>query len=154
MSVAAGRLAGIRVSPRSTSRLVNSSAGPRAKSSNAGADDADHAQRDPACGFGAGSAELDELRRLIPPWVTRLYGGSFAATRRTYRHYTPWGRLAEWRRRYEIVVDRLMEDVRADPKFENRTDVLTLMPHTYQDGSVMSRNHIGELAADATSRRT
>lgn len=96
--------------------------------------------------FGAEGTELDELRRLIPPWVTL---GSRMATipkpRRTYGRYTPWGRLDEWRRRYDAVVDKLIDAERADPNFGDRTDVLALMLHsTYDDGSRMSRKDIGD----------
>jgi cytochrome P450 family 138 len=96
--------------------------------------------------FGAEGAELDELRRILPPWVTL---GSRLATLpkppRTYGRYTPWGRLAEWRRQYDAVVDKLIDDERADPDFENRADVLALMLRsTYEDGSAMSRKDIGD----------
>ncbi len=96
--------------------------------------------------FGAEGAELDELRRLIPPWVTL---GSRLATlpkpERNYGRFSPWGRLAEWRRQYDIVVDRLIEAERADPNFAERTDVLALMLRsTYEDGSAMSRKDIGD----------
>jgi cytochrome P450 len=96
--------------------------------------------------FGAGGAELDELRRIIPPWVT--LGSRLAALpkpARTYGRFSPWGRLAEWRRRYDIVIDKLIVAERADPNFEARTDVLALMLRsTYDDGSIMSRKDIGD----------
>jgi cytochrome P450 len=96
--------------------------------------------------FGAAGAELDELRRIIPPWVTlgsRL--ASLPAPSRTYGRFTPWGRLAAWRRQYEAILDKLIEDVRADPNFENRTDVLSLMLRSsYEDGTAMSRKEIGD----------
>ncbi|OHV06781.1 cytochrome P450 [Mycobacterium talmoniae] len=96
--------------------------------------------------FGAEGADLDELRQIIPPWVT--LGSRLAVlpmpTRR-YGRYSPWARLAEWRRRYEITVDRLIEVVRADPNFEQRTDVLSLLLRSsYEDGSAMSRKDIGD----------
>ncbi len=96
--------------------------------------------------FGAEGAELDELRRLIPPWVTL---GSRLATmpkpERTYGRFTPWGKLAEWRRQYDVVIDRLIEAERADPNFAERTDVLALMLRsTYDDGTAMSRKDIGD----------
>lgn len=96
--------------------------------------------------FGAEGAELDELRRLIPPWVTL---GSRMATvpkpQRTYGRYTPWGRLEEWRRRYDAVIDKLIAAERADPGFDDRADVLALMLRsTYDDGSAMSRKDIGD----------
>jgi cytochrome P450 len=96
--------------------------------------------------FGAEGAELDQLRRILPPWVT--LGSRLAALpkpTRTYGRYSPWGRLVEWRRRYDMVVDKLIEDELADPNFENRTDVLALMLRsTYEDGSAMSRKDIGD----------
>jgi cytochrome P450 family 138 len=96
--------------------------------------------------FGAEGAELDELRRIAPLWVT--LGSRLAALpnpSRTYGRYSPWGRLAEWRRRYDGILDKLIEDERADPNFENRTDVLALMLRsTYEDGSAMSRKDIGD----------
>jgi cytochrome P450 len=96
--------------------------------------------------FGADGAELDELRRLIPPWVT--LGSRLAALpkpKRTYGRFSPWGRLAEWRRQYDTVIDKLIAAERADPNFEERTDVLALMLRsTYDDGSIMSRKDIGD----------
>ncbi len=96
--------------------------------------------------FGADGDELDELRRLIPPWVT--LGSRLAALpkpKRNYGRYSPWGRLDRWRRRYDIVIDKLIDDELADPDFENRTDVLALLLRsTYDDGSAMSRKDIGD----------
>ena len=96
--------------------------------------------------FGAGGAELDELRRIIPPWVT--LGSRLAALpkpARTYGRYSPWGRLAEWRRKYDVVIDKLIADERGDPHFEERTDILALMLRSrYEDGSPMSRKDIGD----------
>jgi cytochrome P450 family 138 len=96
--------------------------------------------------FGAAGPELEELRRLVPPWMelgSRL--ALLPIPQRTYGHYSPWGRLADWRRRYEVIIDKLIEDQRADPDFDQRTDVLALMLRsTYEDGSVMSRKDIGD----------
>jgi cytochrome P450 family 138 len=96
--------------------------------------------------FGAEGAELDELRRIIPPWVTL---GSRLATvpkpPRTFGRYSPWGRLAEWRARYDAIIDKLIDDEHRDPYFEDRNDVLALMLRsTYEDGSAMSREDIGD----------
>jgi cytochrome P450 len=96
--------------------------------------------------FGAGGAELDELRRIIPPWVT--LGSRLAALPkpdRNFGRFSPWGRLDEWRRQYDVIMDKLIADERADPNFADRTDVLALMLRsTYDDGSVMSRKDIGD----------
>ncbi len=96
--------------------------------------------------FGAEGAELDELRRLIPPWVT--LGSRLAPLpkpKRNYGRFSPWGRLDQWRRRYDAIIDKLIEAERADPEFDERTDVLALMLRsTYDDGSRMSRKDIGD----------
>src|SRR6202000_1897754 len=90
--------------------------------------------------FGAEGAELDELRRILPPWVTL---GSrmavFPKPKRTYGRYSPWGRLAQWRRQFDVILDKLIENERADPNFEDRTDVLALMLRsTSKNGSAMA----------------
>jgi cytochrome P450 family 138 len=96
--------------------------------------------------FGAEGADLDQLRQIIPPWVT--LGSRLAVVpkpKRTFGRYSPWGRLIEWRRRYDAVLDKLIADERADPNFDSRTDVLALMLRsTYEDGSAMSRKDIGD----------
>ncbi|MEB4209119.1 cytochrome P450 [Mycobacterium sp. 94-17] len=96
--------------------------------------------------FGADGAELDELRRLIPPWVT--LGSRLAALpkpERNYGRFSPWHRLDTWRRQYDTVIDTLIAAERADPNFAERTDVLALLLRsTYEDGSTMSCNDIGD----------
>jgi cytochrome P450 len=96
--------------------------------------------------FGADGEQLDELRRIIPPWVT--LGSRLAVLpvpSRTYGRYSPWGRLAAYRRDYDAVIDRLIDTVKADPAYETRDDVLTLLLRsTYEDGSAMSRRDIAD----------
>lgn len=96
--------------------------------------------------FGAQGAELDRLRVELPKWVT--LGSRLVALPipvRSYGRFTPWGRLAAWREQYETILDKLIDDVRADPNFENRTDVLTLLlSSTYDDGTAMTRQEIGD----------
>jgi cytochrome P450 len=96
--------------------------------------------------FGADGEQLDELRRIIPPWVT--LGSRLAVVptpTRDYGRFSPWGRLAEYRRRYDDVIGRLIDQVKADPNFDSRDDVLALLLRsTYEDGSEMSRSDIGD----------
>ncbi len=96
--------------------------------------------------FGADGAELDELRRLIPPWVTlgsRL--ASLPKPKRNYGRLSPWYRLDEWRRQYDIVIGKLIAAEQADANFANRTDILALLLHSsYEDGSTMSHKEIGD----------
>lgn len=96
--------------------------------------------------FGAEGEKLDELRRIIPPWVT--LGSRLAvipSPPRTFGRWTPWGRLAGYRAQYDAVIDRLIDEVKADPRFDERDDVLALLLHsTYEDGTEMSRQEIGD----------
>nr|BBX79445.1 putative cytochrome P450 138 [Mycobacterium florentinum] len=96
--------------------------------------------------FGADGAELDELRRLIPPWVT--LGSRLAALpkpKRDYGRFSPWHRLDEWRRQYDNVIEKLIAAEQADPNFTDRADVLALLLRsTYEDGSTMSHKDIGD----------
>ncbi|WP_322857843.1 cytochrome P450 [Mycobacterium shigaense] len=95
--------------------------------------------------FGAEGAELDELRRLIPPWVT--LGSRMAALPKPKRYppFGPWARLDNWRRDYDSVIETLIAAERADPNFADRTDVLALLLHSsYDDGAAMSHKEIGD----------
>jgi cytochrome P450 family 138 len=96
--------------------------------------------------FGADGEQLDSLRRIFPPWVT--LGSRLAvlpAPPRTFGRWTPWGRLVEYRCRYDAVIDRLIDQVKADPGFAERDDVLALLLRsTYEDGSEMSRQDIAD----------
>src|SRR6201992_513232 len=56
--------------------------------------------------FGAEGAELDELRQILPPWVT--LGSRLAAMpkpSRAHGRYSPWGRPPEERGPYQGRVD-------------------------------------------------
>ncbi|TFV56306.1 cytochrome P450 [Mycobacterium sp. PS03-16] len=96
--------------------------------------------------FGAEGEKLDELRRIIPPWVT--LGSRLAvipSPSRNFGRWTPWGRLADYRAQYDAVIDRLIDEVKADPRFDERDDVLALLLRsTYEDGTEMTRQEIGD----------
>jgi cytochrome P450 len=96
--------------------------------------------------FGADGAELERLRELIPPWVT--LGSRLAVMptpKRDYGGWTPWGRLATYRRAYDSVVDTLIERANSDPRLDERTDILSLFLRScYDDGAQMSRAEIGD----------
>ena len=96
--------------------------------------------------FGAEGVELEFLRGFVPGWVKL---GSRLATlpqpSRTYGRYSPWGRLAESHRKFDEIVDILIEKAEADPCFDQRTDILALMLRSrYDDGSPMSRREISD----------
>lgn len=95
--------------------------------------------------FGAEGAELDELRRLIPPWVTLSSRLSALPKPQRYPRFGPWGQLDRWRRHYDGVIERLIAAEQADPNFAERTDVLALLLRsTYDDGAAMSHKEIGD----------
>jgi cytochrome P450 len=97
--------------------------------------------------FGAEGAEVDELRRVIPPWValaSRLIIFP-EPSRDRFGRLSPWRRLMELRRQYELVVDKLIERTKSDPNVSERTDLLALMLRTAnEDGSYISRTDIGD----------
>ena len=96
--------------------------------------------------FGADGAELQQLRELLPKWVTlgsRL--ALFPTPAIAPGRWGPWGRLAAYRRTYESLMDNLIARARQDPHLADRTDVLSLfLRSTYDDGSTMTRGEIGD----------
>ncbi len=79
--------------------------------------------------FGAEGPALDELCELLPPAVTL---GSLIAflppiARRDLGRWSPKGRLLQYRRRIDAIINSLITDARADPALEERNDVLSLL---------------------------
>jgi cytochrome P450 len=96
--------------------------------------------------FGADGVELDFLREIIPPWAKL---GSRMATLPeppvTFGRWTPWGRLAEFRRNFDRTVFTLIDKAEADPHLEDRTDILALLLRSrYEDGTAMSRQDVSD----------
>jgi cytochrome P450 family 138 len=96
--------------------------------------------------FGADGAELDYLREIIPPWAEL---GSRLATLPeppfSTGRYSPWGRLAEFRRNFDRTVFALIDKAEADPQLDERTDILALLLRsTYEDGTPMSRQDVSD----------
>jgi cytochrome P450 len=96
--------------------------------------------------FGADGPALDELRRLLPRAVklgSRLY--LLPWLRRDLGPWSPWGRFLQYRRRADAVIDSLIADARADPAFEERTDVLSLLLQArYDNGEPIPDRHIAD----------
>lgn len=93
--------------------------------------------------FGAEEAEFDELRALLPRWVTL---GSVLAVlpipEWDLGGRGPWSRFHRYRRAYDDILDRLIE--RAERDLDAREDVLSLLLQSrFEDGSRMSRAEIG-----------
>jgi cytochrome P450 len=95
--------------------------------------------------FGAEGPALDELRTLMPVAVT--FGSRIAlmpsAVRRDLGPWSPGGRFAQYRRRMDDLINSLIADARADPGFEERGDVLSLLLQArYENGEPISDQHI------------
>jgi cytochrome P450 len=96
--------------------------------------------------FGADGAELDYLREIIPPWAKL---GSRMATLPeppfSTGRYSPWGRLTEFRRNFDRTVFALIDKAQADPRLDERTDILALLLRSsYEDGTPMSRQDVSD----------
>jgi cytochrome P450 len=96
--------------------------------------------------FGADGKELDYLREIIPPWaklgsrMATLPEPTFSTGR-----YSPWGRLKEFRRNFDVTVFDLIAKAEADPRLEERTDILALLLRSrYEDGSPMSHQDVSD----------
>jgi cytochrome P450 len=95
--------------------------------------------------FGAEGPALDELRTLMPVAVT--FGSRIAlmpsAVRRDLGPWSPGGRFAQYRRRMDDLIYSLIADARADPAFEDRGDVLSmLLQARYENGEPISDQYI------------
>ena len=95
--------------------------------------------------FGADGAELEQLREVVPKWVTLASRLALLPIPRTGGRWNPWTRLDSYRRTYESLVDSLITKAHLDPNLDERTDILALfLRSTYEDGSVMTRAEIGD----------
>ena len=95
--------------------------------------------------FGADGVELERLREVVPRWVTLASRLALVPIPRTGGRWTPWGRLASYRRTYESLIDALITRARQDPHLDERTDVLALfLRSSYDDGTAMTRTEIGD----------
>ncbi|WP_040623568.1 cytochrome P450 [Mycobacterium parascrofulaceum] len=97
--------------------------------------------------FGAQGSELDELRELLPPWVALASRMAILPPRlrRDLGPFSPWGRVARYRRRYDEVIASLIAQARAHTGDRERTDVLALLlAARYEDGSPISDGHVGD----------
>ncbi|MCV7260369.1 cytochrome P450 [Mycobacterium shimoidei] len=97
--------------------------------------------------FGAEGAALDELRVLMPKMVT--LGSRLVmlppALRRDFGRWSPGGRFAQYRRRFDAIVHSLIAEARSDPAFEERGDVLAvLMQGHYENGEPIPDAHIAD----------
>jgi hypothetical protein len=97
--------------------------------------------------FGAEGPALNALRELVPPMVP--LGGLVLLVpprmRRDLGPWSPWGRYLRYRRRFDAIVDSLIDDARADPGLEERSDVLALLLQaSYENGEPIPDRHIAD----------
>jgi cytochrome P450 len=96
--------------------------------------------------FGADGQELERLREMLPPAI-RL-GSKLSlipVPQWDWGRGSPWGRFHRYRREYDAIVDRLIDNARADPNLDTRDDVLSvLLQSRYEDGSPMTRSEIAD----------
>jgi cytochrome P450 len=92
--------------------------------------------------FGAEGTEFDELRELLPPFVT--LGSRLAVLPISKKgRFNPWRRFEKMRREYDAIVDRLIAKARTGT--DDRDDVLALLLQSrYDDGSGLSRDEIAD----------
>jgi cytochrome P450 len=95
--------------------------------------------------FGATGQDLDLLREQLPKAVK--LGSILAAVPipKTTSRWTPWGRAMELRRAYDAIIDRMIAAAEADPKLNERDDVLALMVQArYEDGTRMTNSDVAD----------
>jgi len=96
---------------------------------------------------GAEGAALDELCSLLPPAVAlgARIGLLPPIVRKDYGAWSLGARLLRNRRKFDDAVCSIMAQTRADPRFEQRTDVLAiLLQARYDNGEPMSDRHIAD----------
>ncbi|CDO07261.1 cytochrome P450 [Mycolicibacterium cosmeticum] len=97
--------------------------------------------------FGARGPALDALRELLPPMVPLASKMAILppALRRDLGPYSPWGRVQRARRRYNEIIAGLIAEARADPRSDDRNDVLALLLGArYEDGSPIADDHVAD----------
>jgi cytochrome P450 len=96
--------------------------------------------------FGAYGPQQRELADIMP----RMVSLSSLVTilpflRRDLGPFSPGRRFARLRRQYDGVIDSLVDQALADPRLDEREDVLALLVRAkYDDGSAMSRSAIAD----------
>jgi cytochrome P450 len=95
--------------------------------------------------FGDEPSALDELCRVVPTIVTL---GSFlhqlpSVVQRDFGRWSLGRRLAQYRQRFDAVIDSLIAQARSDPAFETRNDVLAVLLRVRDDnGEPIPDRHI------------
>lgn len=91
--------------------------------------------------FGATGRNLEELEKLLPPWVEWASRLSSVPrwVHRDLGPLSPWGKLLRLRAQIDVILDRLIAIARADEAIAERTDILALLVQArHTDGSPMN----------------
>ena len=107
--------------------------------------------------FGDEGHALDELRSMMPAMITvgSLLHLLPSIVGRDFGRWSPGGRLLRYRRRFDAVIDSLIAKARADPAFEERSDVLAvLLQARYENGEPISGSAYRRRVADLGRRRS
>ncbi|MCV7192643.1 cytochrome P450 [Mycolicibacterium brumae] len=97
--------------------------------------------------FGAEGALLDELADKLPKAVESAAQQAVLPPflRVDLGPWSPWGRVQRLRRRYDEIIAELIAIALADPDFEQREDILSLLLRArYPDGSAITHEHIAD----------
>jgi cytochrome P450 len=94
--------------------------------------------------FGAQADDLTDLADVLPPLVSLASRLTLLPwLRRDLGPGSPGRRLNRLRERYDAIIDRMIDADRADPRLEQRNDVMSMLLRAhYDDGSSMSRGAI------------
>jgi len=94
--------------------------------------------------FGAQADDLADLADVLPPLVTLASRLTLLPwLRRDLGPGSPGRRLNRLRERYDAIIDRMIDADLADPRLEQRDDVMSMLLRAhYEDGSSMSRGAI------------
>jgi cytochrome P450 family 138 len=89
--------------------------------------------------FGADGTELDELRRIVPPFMKLGQHLAFVpAPPVRFRRHSPWHKLDEFRKAFDRITSTLIEAAEADPNLGERVDVLALLVRSRHEGTAIS----------------
>jgi hypothetical protein len=97
--------------------------------------------------FGERADALDELRIVIPPLITlgSLLQRMPPVVRREYGRWSPGSKLADYRRRFDAVIEGLIAEARAESSLDHRSDMLALLLQArYESGQPISDRHIAD----------
>jgi cytochrome P450 len=94
--------------------------------------------------FGAQADDLADLAQVLPPLVTLASRLTLLPLlRRDLGPGSPGRRLQRLRDRYDSIIDRMIDADGADPRLDQRDDVMSMLLRAhYDDGSSMSRGAI------------